>query len=334
MTIRQKSSMLSRRAIIKAFLICPIGSKAAAQSQKRRVAWVTSKTSIADASRTEPFRAALRAKGWIEEGNIDILWAFAGDKNDDIDAVIREVIAQRADVIVAETAGIIVKLKQLKYESAIVSLSAGSLEGADLIDSINRPGRNVTGSQMLSTDLIYKRAELIRELLPSASTMVFMEPLTAAALMQRSYVETAALAAEKYGLKFVKISVRNPDEVEELYKRLSIDASQVVLVPSNPLTVNNAKKIVKSSNDYRVLSIYEVALFVKVGGLISYGPNRDKFPLIAADYVDRILKGVPPSDLPIYQSSDYEMVLNLNTARDIGIQISHNILARAAEIIE
>nr|WP_281436107.1 ABC transporter substrate-binding protein [Methylobacterium sp. OT2] len=326
--------MLSRRAVIKVLPIIPIASKATAQLQKRRIAWVTSKTSIADASRTEPFRAALRAKGWIEGNNMDILWGFAGDKNDDIDAVIREAITQRADVIVAETAGIIVKLKQLKYESAIVSLSAGSLEGVDLIDSINRPGRNVTGSQMLSTDLIYKRAELIKELLPSASTMVFMEPLTAAALMQRSYVETAALAAEKYGLKFLKISVRSLEEVEELYNGLSVDTSQVVLVPSNPLTVNNAKRVVSSSVINCVLSIYEVALFVKVGGLISYGPNRDKFSLVAANYVDRILRGVPPSDLPIYQSSEYEMSINLNTARDIGIQIPHNVLARAAEIIE
>lgn len=187
---------------------------------------------------------------------------------------------------------------------------------------------------MLSSDLIFKRAELIKELLPHATAMVFMEPLTPAALMQRSYVDTAALAAEKYGLKFEKISVRNLDEIEELYRTLSVDRSQVVLVPSNPLTVNNARSMVNSAIRHRVVSIYEVTLFVKVGGLISYGPNRDKFPLVAADYVDQILRGVPPGNLPVYQSSDYEMAINLNTARGIGAQIPHNVLARAAEIID
>ncbi|SFM79027.1 ABC transporter substrate-binding protein [Methylobacterium pseudosasicola] len=329
-----KNLGLSRRAFVGVFLSGSILSKAVAQAQKRRIAWVTSKTSTADASRVEPFRAALLAKGWTEGKNIDILWSFAGDKNDDIDAAIEEAISQKPDVIVAETTGIIVKLKRLKEKSAIVSLSAGSLEGADLIDSINKPGRNVTGNQMLSADLIFKRAELIKELLPNATAMVFLEPLTPAALMQRSYVDTAALAAERYGLKFKKLSVRNPDEIEELYRMLSADRSQVVLVPSNPLTVNNAKSIVNSSIRHQIISIYEIIAFVKVGGLISYGPNRDKFPLVAADYVDRILHGVSPGDLPIYQSSDYEMALNMNTARELGVQIPHNILARALEIID
>jgi putative ABC transport system substrate-binding protein len=334
MSKSDKGFMLSRRAFNGAALSHVLISKAAAQTQMRRVAWVTSKTLIADASRVEPFRAALRTKGWVEGKNLEFIWGFAGEKNDDIDAVIEQSMLQHPEVAVAETTGIIVKLKRFKDNLAIVSLSAGSLEGADLIESINRPGRNVTGNQMLSTDLIFKRAELIKELLPEATTMVFMEPLTPSALMQRTYVETAALAAEKYGLKFEKVSVRNPDEVEELYKKLSSDKAKVVLVPSNPLTVNNAKKIVSSSINNQVLSIYEVTLFVKSGGLISYGPNRDKFPLVAADYVDRILRGALPGDLPIYQSSDYEMALNLNTARAIGIQIPHNILARAAEIID
>lgn len=334
MKILNENHLSSRRTFICALFSFSILQKAIAQPQRHRIAWVTSKTSAADASRVAPFLAALRAKGWTEGYSIDIIWSFAGDKNDEIDKSIEEVISQKPDVIVAETTGIIVKLNRAKNRSAIVSLSAGSLEGADLIDSINKPGRNVTGNQMLSSDLILKRAELIKDLLPHATAMVFMEPLTPAALMQRSYVDTAALAAEKYGLKFENFSVRNLDEIEEFYRTLSIDRSQVVLVPSNPLTVNNARSIVNSAIRHRVVSIYEVTLFVKFGGLISYGPNRDKFPLVAADYVDRILRGVTPGNLPIYQSSDYEMAINLNTARDIGAQIPHNVLARATEIID
>ena len=234
MSKSDKGFMLSRRAFNGAALSHVLISKAAAQTQMRRVAWVTSKTLIADASRVEPFRAALRTKGWVEGKNLEFIWGFAGEKNDDIDAVIEQSMLQHPEVAVAETTGIIVKLKRFKDNLAIVSLSAGSLEGADLIESINRPGRNVTGNQMLSTDLIFKRAELIKELLPEATTMVFMEPLTPSALMQRTYVETAALAAEKYGLKFEKVSVRNPDEVEELYKKLSSDKAKVVLVPFQP----------------------------------------------------------------------------------------------------
>jgi putative tryptophan/tyrosine transport system substrate-binding protein len=334
MIIRHRTGHLSRRGLLAAALSAAWVPQGIAQARRRRIAWITSKAADADAFRINPFRSALQAKGWIEGKTIDILWTFAVDGTGPIDDAVAKVMAYDPEVVVAETTGLTQKLNQRNGRLAVVALSAGSLEGVGLIDNIKRPGRNVTGNQMLSTDLIYKRVELIKEIVPHATSIVFIEPLTPVASMQQDYVRTARTAAEQYGLTFHHRIARKPAEFDEIYRDLAADRSQVALVPSNPLTVNNVEAVVSAAAKHKVIAIYEIALFVKAGGLLSYGPNRDRFPLVAADYVDQILRGAQPGDLPIYQSSDYELALNLNAAKEIGISIPHSVLARAVEVVE
>lgn len=325
----------SRRAFIGGMtLALAASSTSMAQGYLRRVAWVATMSPEEDKVSADIFRNSLRSKGWVEGENIHIEWFWGRNELERVDALVRDAVSYDPEAVVAQTAGIAVKLATLNGKMPIITLRAGSLEGTGLIKSLSKPGKNVTGSQIFSPDLIVKRVEIIKEIIPNLKGIAYIEPLTASAILPEIYIESAMNAANQFGLDFYRYTVHKVEDFDAVFGEIESRRIEAALVPANPLTTNNGKVIVDSALNHRLPTGYEYAELVRLGGLMSYGPRKNQFPAIAADYVDKILRGAFPGDLPIQMPTEFELAVNMKTAATLGLTIPFSVLSRAAELIE
>jgi ABC-type uncharacterized transport system substrate-binding protein len=278
------------------------------------------------------FFDALREFGWVEGKNVIFEHRYAENRLERLPELAAELARLKVDVIAA--AGTLAPLaaKRATTTIPIVMTSAGDPLGSGLVASLARPGGNVTGMSLMVPDLGGKRLELLKEVLPHLARVAVL--WNAANPYSAIVFKETQVAGRTLGIEVQSLEVRGPDDFDgafEAVRRLRPDA---LITVEDPLTVSHATRITEFTSNQQLPSLHGVREFVAAGGLFSYGANLADLFRRAAYYVDKILKGVKPADLPVQQPTKFELVINLTTAKAIGIDLPPTLLARADEVIE
>jgi len=286
----------------------------------------TFRTSAPDAS----FRQGLRELGYIEGQNIFIETRYAEGKLDQFSRFAIELVKLKVDVIVTNTTPGVLAAKNATTAIPIVFWAVGDPVGAGLVSSLARPGGNITGLSMLQPELGGKRLELLKETFPKITKIAYLRnpdfPGPALAAMRE--------AARALGLQLQPLDVRSAKDFAGAFAAVLKERSQALTAASVPVIWSNRQRIVAFAAKNRLPAIYPRSEFIDVGGLMFYGVSFSDLFRRAATYVDKILKGAKPADLPVEQPTKFEFIINLITAEQIGVSIPPNVLVRADRVIK
>ena len=331
----RKSKIGGDFAIVIAFAMC--GAVVEAQQPKKvpLIGYLSSQDPVGESTRAEAIRLALRELGYIEGQNITIEYRYAEGKRDRYPELAAELVRLKVDIIVV--AGGIATARAAKNATKtipIVMVGQGSdpvEEG--LVQSLARPGGNVTGLTLLSRELGGKRLELLKEAVPKvARVAVLYDPANRDSVLEVK--EVLPGAARALGLTIQPWGVRAADDFEKFFAALNKQRPDGLYVPGGPLINTNQKRIAGFALKSRLPSVFSRRESVDAGGLMYYGADFADSDRRVAYYVDRILKGAKPADLPVEQPTNFELEINLKTAKQIGLTIPQKVLARADRVIE
>jgi putative ABC transport system substrate-binding protein len=319
-------------AISVAFAIC--GAVATAQQAKKvpRIGFIGGSSASAVAARLEAFRQGLRELGYVEEKNIVIEYRYAEGKVDRMPDLAAELVRLKVDVIVTAGPPATRPAKEATNTIPIVMAQDSDPVGNGFVASLARPGGNITGLATLSPELSGKRLELLKEIVPKLSRVAVFGTSTRPGNAQ-SLKETE-LAAGAFGVQLQYLDVLGPKDIETAFREARKGRADAVLVLGSPVFNSQRKQIVELAVKSRLPAIYYATEFVEDGGLIFYGASFIDLYHRAATYVDKILKGAKPADLPVEQPTKFELVINLKAAKQIGLTIPPNVLARADRLIK
>jgi putative tryptophan/tyrosine transport system substrate-binding protein len=278
------------------------------------------------------FIEALRGFGWIEGKNFVFEHRFANDRLDRLPEMAAELVRLNVDVIVTGGTLAPIAAKRATSTIPIVMQNAGDPLGSGLVTNLARPGENVTGLSLMAPDLGGKRLELLKETLPRVSHAGVLwnsaNPYSA-----NSFNETRS-AAEGLRVDIQSFGVKKPDDFVGAFQAIESQNLDALITVEDPLTFGQAQPIVDFATKHRLAAIYGLRGYVDVGGLMSYGASISDLLRRSAGYVDKILKGAKPGDLPVEQPTKFELIINLKAAKQIDLQIPVPIIARADEVIE
>jgi putative tryptophan/tyrosine transport system substrate-binding protein len=282
-------------------------------------------------ARIEAFRQGLRDLGYIEGQNLIIEYRYAEGKLDRLPELAAELVRLKVDAIFVQSTPAVQAAKKATTTVPIVSVS-GDPVGLGLVASLARPGGNVTGLTNLTSELAGKRLELLKEVVPRISRVaVLWNPdASSSALRMR---ETDAAAAS-LGIKLQPVEVRAANDFERAFSALKRERADALFPLRSPFISNHVKRIVELAAKNRVPGMYDASEFAEAGGLMSYGTMLADLDRRAATYVDKILKGAKPAELPVEQPTKFEFVINLKAAKQIGLTIPPNVLVRADKVIK
>jgi putative ABC transport system substrate-binding protein len=321
-----------------AILIATSVRLASAQQPKKvsRIGYLSAGDAARDSARSEAIRLALRTLGYIDGQNITIEYRYAEGKTDRLPELAAELVRLKVDIIVAAGGTIVIRpAKNATKTIAIVMVGSGAdpVE-VGLVESLARPGGNVTGITLLSRELGGKRLELLKEAVPKvARVAVLYDPAIPG--IAREVKEDLPVAARALGLTIKSREVRAADGLERAFATLSKERPDGLYVPGlGPVMFANVKRTADFALKSRLPSMYQNKEAVDVGGLMSYGADQADSYRRVAYFVDRILKGAKPADLPVEQPTKFELVINLKTAKQIGVEIPPEVLARASKLIK
>jgi putative tryptophan/tyrosine transport system substrate-binding protein len=320
-------------ALVCAVLAVPLGAEAQTEKKTWRIGWLGDGTRAArEANSLAPLREGLRELGYVEGQNIliDARWSNGNDEHLARNAA--EFVRAKVDVIVTHGSVAGMVAKKATATIPIVIATAADLVGAGLVASLARPGGNVTGTSDQAHELTSKHLDVIAELLPGLQRVaVFwyrsnpLSPPTAEAFQG---------AARRRGFQVTALAAATPDDVARLVDTAARDRAGGLIVVQDSWTLSNRASIVQHALAKRLPVLANTRLFPEVGGLASYGADLRTVYRHAAVFVDKILKGVKPADIPVEQPTKFEMVINLKTARALGLTIPPSLLLRADQLIE
>ena len=290
---------------------------------------VTSSASFISA-RVEAFRQRLRELGYVEGKNIVIEYRYAEGKPERLPDLAAELVRLKVDVIVTVGGPSVLAAKKASSTIPIVFAGSGDPVGSGFVSSLARPGGNITGLSTMAPDLNGKRLELLKEAFPKVARVAFL--WESAARGNQTLTETEA-AAKALRVKLLSLEVRSLDDFDSAFARAKRDGAEALITVAGPLVNTQQRQVLDFAAKNRLPAMYPTSELVEAGGLMSYSPNDADLWRRAADFVDRILKGAKPGDLPVEQPTKFEMVLNLKTAKQIGLTIPPNVLARADRVI-
>jgi ABC-type uncharacterized transport system substrate-binding protein len=287
---------------------------------------------LAPADVSSPFPDALRELGWIEGKNVAFEHRYAENRLERLPGFAAELVRQNVDVIVAFGTLAPLAAKHATRTIPIVMTAAGDPVGSGLVLSLARPGGNVTGMSLMAPDLGGKRLELLKEVLPRIARVAVLwnaaNPYPALV-----FKETQA-AGRTLGIEVQSLEVRGPDDFDGAFEAVRRSRPDALITVEDPLTGSHRKLIADFAAGHQLPALHGLREYVAAGGLMSYGAHLPDLHRRAAGYVDKILKGAKPADLPVQQPTKFELVLNLKTAKALGLKISPSLLARADEVIE
>jgi putative ABC transport system substrate-binding protein len=313
------------------FALC---SSAQAQQPKQvpRIAYLTGALFSAITHRTEAFREGMRELGYVEGKNIVIEWRSAEGKLDRLPALAAELVSLKVDVIVTAGAAVTRPAKKATNVIPIVMAQDTDPVGNGFVTSLARPGGNITGLSTLAPELNGKRLELLKEIVPRLSR-VFVFGSSSEPANPQTLKETD-MAAAALGVKLQYVDILSPKDIETGFRAaLKARADALLLFMSGPLANFRHTEIAELAVKSRLPTSWS-RQYVEAGGLMSYGVSLPDLDRRAAIYVDKILKGAKPADLPVEQPTKFEFVINLKTAKQIGLKIPPNVLARADRVIK
>ena len=324
---------MNRRDTVLALLVLgtsPLASFAQQQGKVWRIGWLSSRSGSHENEKA--FLEEIRRLGYVEGRNLQIEYRWAAGKDERLPDLAAELARLKVDVIVAPATAPVTAAKGATSTIPIVMASAADPLGAGLVASLARPGGNVTGVSLLSNELAGKRIQLLHEILPRATlvgVLVARRSVTA-----QIFVEQTRAAAQQMGITVVTKNALAPEALEAVFAAMQRERAQALIVQLNPFTSEHRKLIAELAARHRLPAIFEARASVDAGGLLSYGTSLLERSRRAAHYVDKIFKGAKPADLPIEQPTVYELVINLRTAKALGLTIPQSLLVRADEVIQ
>jgi len=332
MTTRRKI----RRTLILAAAAWPVlawagAVRAQAPAKVRRIGLLTPYSPSDTALWHQAFRLGLRDLGWVEGRDISFEYRYAEGRSDRLPELAADLVRLKVDVIVTTVSTDALAAQKATRAIPIVMAVAGDAVALGLVESLARPGGNVTGLSSMS-ELVGKRLELLKEIVPKLSRVaVVWNPQSAVATL---YWKEIQLPARQLGIELHSLEVRDPDDFDKAFEAATKARAGALFVIQDPLIVANLKRIVSLAAKSRLPSIYHLSEFADAGGLAAYGTDRAEMFRRAATFVDKILKGAKPGELPIDRATKFELVVNLKTAKALGITIPQSVLLRADRVIE
>jgi putative ABC transport system substrate-binding protein len=284
------------------------------------------------ATRVEAFRRRLRELGYVEGKNLVIEYRYGEGKRERLSELAAELVRLKVDVIVTTGPGILAA-KKASPTMPIVFGNASDPVGTGLVSSLARPGGNITGLSLMAPDLGGKRLELLKEAVPKVAPVAFLWQRGSTRGDQEELTEMEA-AAKALGLKLLSLPVRSLEDFEGAFTRAKKDRAQALITAPGALIVTRQRQVLDFAAKNRLPAMYVSNEFVEAGGLMSYAPSYTDLWRRAADFVDKILKGAKPADLPVEQPTAFEFIVNLNAAKQIGLTIPSSVLARADRVIK
>jgi ABC-type uncharacterized transport system substrate-binding protein len=280
----------------------------------------------------EVLRDRLKDLGYREGRNIAYEYRWAEGKNDRLDELAKELVDLKVDVITTLSTPAAIAAKKVTKTIPIVFSAVGDPVGAGVVPNLSHPGGNVTGVSLLATELSGKRLEILKEIVPNAAPVAMFWNDTNPGMVLRA--REAQNAADKMDLNLQSIGVHDLTSFDDAFATINSKKFNALLTLVDPFTNEHRQRIVDFAAKRRLPAIYESREFVDAGGLISYGPNLPEHQRRAADYVSMIFKGSKPGDIPVEQPTKFELIINLKTARALGLTIPPPVLERADELID
>jgi putative ABC transport system substrate-binding protein len=281
----------------------------------------------------DAFMQGLRDLGYVDGKTITIEWRRAAEKVEHLPALAEELVRLKPELIVARATPPTQAAKNATTTIPIVMLGVADAVGTGFVASLARPGGNITGTTNIMPELAGKRLELLREVLPKLSRVAFLAYGPDPA--HKLFVREAQQAAERFAMKFQPLVLTTPDEIENAFSTMTKGRVEALLIqPLFSSSLGQAGRIAQLAIKNRLPTMTDGSGFPDAGGLLLYGPNQVHSMRRAATYVDRILKGAKPADLPVQQPTQFELVINLKTAKQIGVTIPQRVLTRADRVIK
>ena len=312
------------------FLTTACLAEAQQPKQTFRIGIMLSGSPSSNASRIAALRDGLRELGYVERENIIVDYRFAEGQMDRFPVLAAELVRLKPDVLVTSGSPGIRALMKATDKIPIVMAAIGDAVGSGFVKSLAQPGGNVTGLSFLDPDISTKRLEILKEVLPRVARVAVLRQRTSG----KQSLEATLAAAQALKVKVQVFEIQGPNEFRGAFTAAKKGGAEAINVLASAILYAYRKELVDLTTKHRWPGMYENKEFVEVGGLLSYGANLDDLFRRAATYVDKILKGTKPADIPVEQPTKFEFVINLKTAKQIGLTIPPNVLARADKVIK
>jgi len=326
--MKKKITVLTLCAML--FALC---SSAHAQQPKKvpRIGYLSNTSPSADSARYEAFRQGLRELGYVAGKNVVIEYRYTEGKSDRLPALAAELVRLRVDVVVTGGGATTRAAKEATTTIPIVFAQDGDPVASGFVASLARPGGNITGLSNFAPELNGKRLELLKEIVPKLSRVAVLGTSTVPG--HARFLKETEPAAGALRLQLQFLDVRAPKDIETAFRAASKGRADGLLVLSGPVLTSHRTQVLDLAVESRLPAIYNFPEWVEAGGVMSYGVNLTDLFQRAATYVDKILKGAKPADLPVEQPKKFEFIINLKAAKQIGLTIPPEVLARANRLI-
>jgi len=312
------------------FLALCFSARAQQQKKAPRIGWLGA--AHTSAPRMEAFRQGLHELGYTDGKNIFIEYRYAEGKLDHLPALAADLVRLKVDVIVAGSPQVTRAAKQATSTIPIVMAFDDDPVGSGFVASLARPGGNITGLSTLFPEMSGKQLELLREIVPKLSRVAVLGNATQPGNPQA--LREINLTADGFGVQIQYLEVRGPKDIETAFREASKERADAVLVLSTTILYFNRRQVSDLAVKTRLPTIYGRPEYVDEGGLVYYGPSYTDLYRRAAVYVDKILKGAKPADLPVEQPTKFELIINLKAAKQVGLTIPSRVLERANQVIK
>jgi putative ABC transport system substrate-binding protein len=326
--MKRKINVLTLCAML--FALC-LSAEAQQPARINRIGILSPSSGSLFSARDEALRQRLRELGYVEGKNVVIEYRYAEGKRERMPDLAAELVQLKVDVTVTTSPSATLAAKKASATIPIVFAAADDPVGTGLVSSLAQPGGNITGFSLMTPDLDGKRLELLKEAFPKVARVAFLwEPGGTRGNLPLTDMEPAAKAL---GLKLLSLEVRNLDDFEGAFARAKREGAQALITTTGARINTQLRRVLDLAAKNRLPAIYHYSEFVEAGGLMSYAPDNTDLWRHAAELVDRILKGTKPGDIPVEQPKKFEFVINLKTAKQNGLTIPPNVLARADRVI-
>jgi putative ABC transport system substrate-binding protein len=321
-------------SILFVVVLLAVGAIAEAQQPAKitRIGYLDAVSLSVNAARVEAFRQSLRKLGYVEGKNIFIEWRSADGKLDRLPALAAELVHLKVDIIVTGGRSATRAAKEATSTIPIVMTQDSDPVANGFVASLARPGGNITGLSTLAPELSGKQLELMKEIIPKLSRVAVFGSSTSPGNAQS--LREVELAARAFKVQLQYLDVLDPKDIETAFRAASNGRADGVLVLNSPVFASSRTQVVDLAMKSRLPAIYYSSEFVEDGGLMTYSTSLTDLRRRASAYVDKILKGAKPADLPVEQPTKFELVINLKTAKQIGVTIPLKVLARADKVIK
>jgi ABC-type uncharacterized transport system substrate-binding protein len=310
----------------------PLAARAQPRRRVPRIGVLLPGTAASFALRTKAFLDGLRDLGYIDGQTITIEWKWGQDRVEGLPGLAADLVGRDVDVLVTGGTPAAKALKSATGAIPIVMAIIGDPVAAGLVESLARPGGNATGFSIVAPDLSGKRLELLKEIVPEVSPVAVM--LNTKNPQSQFELKEMQTAAQAMGLQLHPVPVSPQDTLEGAFAAMKQASVRALIILTDPIFFSQRRRIVELAAQTQLPAMHFFQEFAEEGGLVSYGPSDTDLYRRSATYVDRILKGAKPSELPVEQPTKFDLVINLKTARALGLDISPMLLARAERVIE